>query len=146
MGGDQCSGGGGLRIFLMGGDRSPWGGQGHDGGGPPHPPPLGPTLPMFTQCSHLCPHHVHTYVHTMFTPMFTLCSILTPILHHVHSYVYTMFTPMFTPCSHMCLHRVHIYVYTMSTPMFTPCAHLCLKKRWGKPFSRLRPPKGALFP
>ena len=34
MGGDQWVDGGGLRIFLMGGDRPPWGGgQGSDVGG-----------------------------------------------------------------------------------------------------------------
>ena len=35
--------GGGLRIFQMGGDRPPWGGQGSDGGGvpPPSPPHTG---------------------------------------------------------------------------------------------------------
>ena len=41
-GGDQwLDGGGGLRIFLMGGDRPPWGGGGQ---GPPPPPPYWETL------------------------------------------------------------------------------------------------------
>ena len=39
-GGDQWLDGGGLRIFQMGGDRPPWGGQGSNGGGPPPSPPI----------------------------------------------------------------------------------------------------------
>ena len=74
--------------------------------------------PMFTPCSHICLHHVHKYVYTMFTQCSHIC-------------VY-MFTPMFTPCSHLCLYHVHTYVYTK------------VIKKVGKPFFRLRPPKGAL--
>ena len=40
MGGDHELDGGGLRIFLMGGDRPPWGGQRSDGGESPPSPPI----------------------------------------------------------------------------------------------------------
>ena len=41
-GGDQCHRGGGLKILVMGGDRSSWGGGTTPAWGrvPPHPPPI----------------------------------------------------------------------------------------------------------
>ena len=35
QGGDQCHGGGGMKMLGMGGDRSPWWGQPLDGGESP---------------------------------------------------------------------------------------------------------------
>ena len=44
--GYQWLDGGELRIFVIGGDRSPWGDKGLMGGSPPHPPTFGnPEVP-----------------------------------------------------------------------------------------------------